>query len=122
MTKRLPFIALLVFSPLFLTFGCAGTTMKQVSANDFLARAKRIEAMNSASWTTYIGASATRVYLEYGDMLGSSSKPRTIVYWTELEALPPDIRRKLHEGVRPWVPWHENVDKNTSRTSPEGLR
>jgi hypothetical protein len=77
--------------------------------------------MNSASWTTYIGASATRAYLEYGDVFGSNSKSRTIVYWTELEGLPLDIRQKLKEGAQPWLPWHDKVEKNRQNKIPEGV-
>lgn len=91
--------------------GCASTRIKHLPPKEFLAQAQQIEAMNSATWTTYIGASATRAYLEYGDVIGFVSKSRTIVYWTELEGLPAELRQKLKAGDRPWIPWQEKVDK-----------
>jgi hypothetical protein len=123
MIKHIIFIfaVMLTFSMGLFVSGCANTKIKHLSANDFLAQAKQIEAMNSASWTTYIGASATRAYLEYGDVFGSNSKSRTIVYWTELEGLPLDIRQKLKEGAQPWLPWHDKVEKNRQNKIPEGV-
>ncbi len=116
------FAVMLTFSMGLFVSGCASIKIKHLSANDFLAQAKQIEAMNSASWTTYIGASATRAYLEYGDVFGSTAKSRTIVYWTELEGLPPDVRQKLKEGARPWIPWQDKVDKNRYNNLPDAVR
>jgi hypothetical protein len=102
--KQLNAIVAISLLGIFLS-GCAGTNIKHVSANEFLEMAKQIEQMNSATWTTYIGSSETRAYLEYGDMLAVGQNTRTIVYWTELDKLPKDIAAKLKEGISPWTPW-----------------
>ncbi len=88
-----------------LLVGCAGTSVKHLSANEFIEQANQIEQMNSATWTTCIGSSETRVYLEYGDVLALGQRTRTIIYWTELDQLPKDISMKLKEGISPWIPW-----------------
>jgi len=90
-------IVSVLLSLLFLS-GCGGTRIKHVSASEFLKIAKQIEQISSATWTTYIGSSQTRAYLEYGDVLASGGRSRTIVYWTELEKLPEDVTRELQAG------------------------
>jgi hypothetical protein len=99
-------VSVIFLSVIFLT-GCASTTINHVSADEFLIKAKQIEQMTSAIWTTYIGSSQTRAYLEYGDVLTFGKGTRTIVYWTELNELPKDIAEKLKEGKPPWIPWQE---------------
>ncbi|MDD2366070.1 MAG: hypothetical protein PHN84_07895 [Desulfuromonadaceae bacterium] len=94
------FLVLLPLLTLFFISGC-GTTIKHLSPEEFITQAKQINGMNSATWTTYIGVTASRVYLEYGDAFGLNSKTRTIVYWTELAGLPHDLRQKLKEGGSP---------------------
>jgi hypothetical protein len=103
-------IVAVLISMIFLP-GCGGTRIEHVSAPEFLEHAKQIEQMNSATWTTYIGSSQTRAYLEYGDVLASGGKSRTIVYWTELEKLPEDVSKELKAGKSPWVPWQEQGAK-----------
>ncbi|WP_028581446.1 hypothetical protein [Desulfogranum japonicum] len=93
------FLLSMIFLP-----GCGGTRIKHVPAPEFLEIAKQIEQMSSATWTTYIGSSKTRAYLEYGDALASSGTSRTIVYWTELEKLPQDVAKNLKAAKSPWVP------------------
>jgi hypothetical protein len=105
MPRGLTVVLLLLI--LFSASGCARTTIKHLPADQFMAQARQIEVMSSATWTTYLGASASRAYLEYGDVLGSGAPSRTIVYWTELDKLPPELRGQLQEGHPPWVPWQQ---------------
>jgi hypothetical protein len=103
------FVAALI-SMIFLP-GCGGMRIEHVSAPEFLEHAKQIEQMSSATWTTYIGSSQTRAYLECGDVLASGGQSRTIVYWTELEKLPEEVAKELKAGKSPWVPWQEQGAK-----------
>lgn len=83
--------------------GCAGTSIRHVSAEDFLKKANALGQVNSASWTTFVGCSPTRAYLESGDLFGvirlSKDRTRYVVYWTELTGLPPEVSAKLKEGT-----------------------
>lgn len=99
-------LASIIFLP-----GCRGTRIKHVSTKEFLELARQIERMNRATWTTYVGSSQTRAYLEYGDVLPSGGRSRTIVYWTELAKLPEDVAKELKAGKSPWVPWLEQGSK-----------
>lgn len=103
-----------VVTLLVILLGCSGTSIKHVSAEDFLKKAKQIEQMNSATWTTYIGSTENRAYLEYADVIAIGQKKRTIVYWTEIDNLPKDIADKLRRGISPWKPWQNGAKKEES--------
>ena len=108
--NRIHALLLLVFitAPLMLA-GCAQTRIRHLSADAFIDRAEQIEQIASASWMTYVGCSETRAYLEYGDVIWFGPKPRTIVFWTELEDLPLDLAEQLKNGCPPWTPWFEKT-------------
>lgn len=112
MNKLKILIAVVTF--IFLLPGCSGTSIIHVSANEFLKKANQIEQMNSATWTTYIGSSETRAYLEYADVIAIGERTRTIVYWTEIDQLPKNIADKLKKGISPWTPWQNSVNKEKS--------
>lgn len=59
-----------------------------------------------------MGASSTRAYLEYQDLLTWNGKPRTVVYWTRLDDLPDEIQRSLKSGQSPWQPWWLEINTN----------
>ena len=90
--------------------GCAGTRTQHLSANDFIRQAEQIEQLNSACWTKYIGCSWSRAYLEYGDVITLGKRSRTVVLWTELEGLPPELAKQLKAGNPPWVPCQDKAD------------
>jgi len=83
--------------------GCATNGLKHLDAQAFVKRAEQIEESHSARWTRYVGVSGTRAYLEYGDMFGPLGRSRTIVYWTELDGLPPSLVERLRTGDSPWT-------------------
>ena len=99
--------------------GCASTRIKQLSGADFVVQAQRMEHISSFHWTTYIGSSKQRAYLEFGrpsllyNIIGKQT--RTTVYWTELSELPEDTAGQLKAGKSPWKPWHSETNK-TERT------
>ena len=102
----------LVLSVLFVA-GCS--SLKHLEADVFLARAEQISETQSAKWTTYIGASGQRVYLEQGDLASSGAVlgfgPKVMVYWTELDGLPQEVVLAIRSGQNPWV--------NSSKKEPE---
>lgn len=102
--------------------GCSVTSIKHLSADEFLNQTKIIEQINSARWVKYIGSSETRAYLEYGDVLAIGGRTRTIIYWTELDRLPKDIEEKLRAGKSPWVPWQEKNKKAKDNTYKAPIR
>jgi len=71
--------------------------------------------MNSASGTFYIGTSATRAYIERTGLYRLFRFHKTIVYWTELENLPPDLAKRLREGNPPWTPWQERSKRENNK-------
>lgn len=87
--------------------GCASTSIRYLDAEEFVENAKGIEQMDSVMFLTYVGASRGRAYLEYQDVLTLSGKPRTVVFWTELDGLPGGLAERLRAGSPPWTPWHE---------------
>ena len=87
--------------------GCAATRIKQLSGTDFVAQAKQMELVSSLDWTTYIGNSKQRAYLEYGHPAFVESGTRTTVYWVPLSELPDDVVQQLKAGDPPWKPWDE---------------
>ena len=107
-----------VAASLFIS-GCASTRVKQLSGAEFVTRAQQMEQVSSFHWTTYIGRSTQRAYLEFGrpsllyNIIGKET--RTTVYWAELSELPEDIAGQLKAGNAPWKPWHSETNK-TERT------
>ena len=99
--------------------GYASTRIKQLTGAEFLARAQQMELVSSFNWTTYIGSSRQRAYLEFGrpsllyNIIGKET--RTTVYWAELSELPADIADQLKAGNPPWKPWRTKANK-TERT------
>ena len=87
--------------------GCACTRIKQLSGTDFVTQAKQIEQINSFHWTTYLGKSQQRAYLEYGYPAFVGSGTRTTIYWTPLSGLPENLVKQLKADTPPWKPWHK---------------
>jgi hypothetical protein len=91
--------------------GCADTRIKQVSGSEFMKQAGQIEQMNSFHWTTYVGNSSQRAYLEFGYPAYIGEGVRTTVFWTPLSELPEDVAQKLKAGTPPWKPWQSETNK-----------
>jgi hypothetical protein len=91
--------------------GCGGTQIKQLSGPEFLKQADQIERMNSFHWTTYVGNSSQRAYLEYGHPAYIGNGVSTTVFWTPIAELPEDVAQKLKAGTPPWKPWSSKKDK-----------
>ena len=81
-----------------------------------MIKAAGIEQVSSFQWTSYIGVSGDRAYLEYGRPAFIGSGPSTTVYWTRLSELPDDTSRKLKAGDPPWKPW------GSTESSVDGLK
>jgi hypothetical protein len=101
-------IAVGVAASVFLA-GCACTRIKQLSGAEFQKQAGQCEQMNSFNWTSYIGVSQQRAYLEYGYPALVGSGMRTTVYWTPLADLPSNVVRQLRTGSPPWTNWMDKA-------------
>ena len=108
---RVPIAFVLAGFSLGLVAGCANTGIRHVSADEFIRQARTVEQMNSASGTFYIGASPTRAYVERTGLYRIFRCHKAIVYWTELDGLPPDIKKQLKDGNLPWTPWQDRMKK-----------
>ena len=80
---------------IWLFISCSSTSISHLSTEEFITHVNDMDRMNSAYWTSYIGETDNRIYLEYGTMISSFSKTRTIVYWTEKDKIPKQIIEKL---------------------------
>ena len=90
--------------------GCASTRLTYLEPEAFVRQGKEMERVHSAQWVQLVGASSTRAYLEYQDLLTWNGNPRTVVYWTRLDALPDEIQRPLKSGQSPWQPWRPETN------------
>jgi len=88
------------------SMGCASTRIRELSGNEFMTQASEIERINSFHWTSYVGVSEGRAYLEYGQPAYIGKGTRTIVYWVRLSELPDETANKLKAGDLPWKLWH----------------
>lgn len=66
----------------FLIAGCAGTRIEQLSGSEFLKQAEQTNPISSFKWTSYIGSSEQRAYLEYGYPALIGKGARVTLYWT----------------------------------------
>ncbi|NLB54898.1 MAG: hypothetical protein GX811_03890 [Lentisphaerae bacterium] len=75
--------------------GCAFTRIQKLSGAEFIEHARQMNVLSSFSWTSYIGSTAERVYLEYAYPASTGKGTRTTVYWTNLTELPEEIANKI---------------------------
>jgi hypothetical protein len=90
--------------------GCASTRIKQLSGQEFISQASQIGQLNSFHWTSYIGVTPDRAYLEFGYPTPLGKGSRTTIYWTSLSELPEDIASQLKAGNPPWKPWQPGTN------------
>ena len=89
--------------------GCAGTRIQKLSGPEFLEEAKHTDEMNSFFWTSYIGNSYQRAYLEYGHAALIGKGAIVTVYWTPISELPSNIVEQIKTRVPPWTNWSDKV-------------
>ena len=88
---------------LSLILGCASTRIKGVSADEFLKHVQQADLLGSFVWTSYIGSTHDRAYLEYGHPAFIGSGMQLTVLWTPLSELPSNVVTQIKNGVRPWT-------------------
>jgi hypothetical protein len=88
---------------LSLILGCASTRIKGVSADEFLKHVQQADLLGSFAWTSYIGSTHDRAYLEYGHPAFIGSGMQLTVLWTPLSELPSNVVTQIKNGVRPWT-------------------
>ena len=86
-----------------LMVGCASTRIKEVSGAEFLQHAQQTDLLGSFVWTSYIGSTHDRAYLEYGHPAFIGSGVQVTVFWTPLSELPSNVVTQITNGVRPWT-------------------
>jgi len=75
--------------------GCAGTRIRRLSGPDFAERLDPDVPVSSFHWTTYVGQSVHRAYLEVGRPALLGRGVRTTVYWAPVPELPADFEPPL---------------------------
>ena len=78
--------------------GCGSTRIRRLSGPEFVQQVERGKVISSFSWTTYIGSTGNRAYLEHGEAPFAWRGSRTTVYWTPLAELPSDVVDSLEKG------------------------
>lgn len=94
----------------FFLSGCASTQIRRLSGADFVQQAKQTEQISSLIWTTYIGSSGQRAYLELMQPALIGKGVRTTIFWTPLPELPDEVAIRLKEGNPPWAPWYTQTN------------
>ena len=90
---------------------CASTRIKQLSGEEFLKEAQRTDQMNSFLYTSYIGSSPQRAYLESGYPAFIGRGMRATVYWVAVSDLPSNIVSQIKSGIPPWTNWMQRVSQ-----------
>jgi hypothetical protein len=83
---------------------CASSRIKRLSGVEFLRQAEEMKQTSSFNWTTYVGASGSRAYLESGYPALIGEGTRTTVYWTPLKELPPEVAAQIKADRPKWRP------------------
>lgn len=113
----LRYVTVAAVAGLLLT-GCAGTRIQQLSGPAFLKQAEQTDQVGSFAWTSYIGSTQLRAYLEYGHPAFVGSGIQTTVYWTPLSELPSNVVAQIRTGTRPWTNWMDRVGVGRKSTEP----
>jgi len=103
---------LLGFSCVIILFGCANTRIEHLSGTEFINKADQINQLNSFFWTTYIGASGHKAYLEVERPAFVGKGTRTTVFWTALTDLPKDVVQQIKTGNAPWMAQNIKTNRN----------
>jgi len=81
---------------------CTSTRIKRLTGTEFVNQAEQMKEISSFHWTTYVGSSSQRAYLEYGHPAFIGKGVHTTVYWVPLAELPKDISDQIKTGHLPW--------------------
>ena len=92
-----------------LAVGCASTSIKRLTAAEFLQEATHVGEMNSFRYACYVGSTPQRVYLETGYPAVIGEGMRVTVYWVPVTELPTNIISQLNAGQPPWTNWTPKV-------------
>ena len=122
MKKMVTYVAVLLVGLAggVLLCGCASTRIERLSGEEFMGRAGAGKMISSFHWTSYVGCSSQRAYLEHGSAPFAFRGSRTTVFWTPLSELPKDIAEQLRAGDPPWKPRHSQTNR-TERTTEATL-
>ncbi|MDG1501066.1 MAG: hypothetical protein P8N31_10810 [Planctomycetota bacterium] len=71
--------------------GCRATGIEHVSGDEFQDLIAEGQRANSAYWIQAVGATASRAYLEHGQIVTSTGTPKIQVVWTETAELPEEF-------------------------------
>jgi hypothetical protein len=127
--KKINIIITVIFAIMLLS-GCSSTKVKYLAPDEFMARARTIDS--SASTERFVGTGLGRVYYEYSNFitlagfLKISDKPKRILYWTDLEKVPPAFIEKLTAQKKEYyelLEEHKNkeiTNQVTLRDDPHG--
>ena len=98
--------------------GCAGTRVERLSGPEFLAQAGQTDVMGSYVWTSYIGSTGQRAYLEYGHPALVGGGVRMTVYWTPMTELPSNVVLRIKAGAPPWTNWTPRIPPRPLHPEP----
>ena len=116
MKKMLTSTAMTGLAILIVTvLGCASTKVQHVSGANFLKHAEGTAQYGSFAWTSYIGSTHDRAYLEFGHPAFIGSGNQVTVFWTLLSELPSNIVGQINAGARPWT---NAMDRFAEPTAP----
>jgi hypothetical protein len=102
-------VILAVGAGALLLVGCACTRIEQLSGDEFLKEAQRTGQMNSFRYTSFIGSTHQRAYLESGYPAFIGKGMRTTVYWTPLSELPNNLVAQMKAGTPLWTNWMDKT-------------
>ena len=88
-TSRLWFRLFLILG--VMSAGCAGTSIRKLSGDEFVRKANQASEINSFNWVFFVGYSEQRAYLETGHPALIGGGVQTTVYWVPISELPGDI-------------------------------
>ena len=111
MKMRRTIAILTLFVAAFYQTGCASTKARRLSGTQFVEQARRCNEISSFNWTTYVGNTHQRAYLEYGHPAFFGSGLKVTIYWTSLSELPDHLANQMKAGISPWKSIHKELDK-----------
>ena len=88
-TSRLWFRLFLILG--VLSAGCTGTSIWELSGDEFVRKTSQVGELNSFNWVFFVGCSEQRAYLETGHPAFIGGGVKTTVYWASISELPRDI-------------------------------
>lgn len=78
-----------------------------------MKQARQTDLVGSFAWTSYIGSTCGRAYLECGHPAFLGGGTQVTVLWTPISELPSNVVAQIRSGARPWT----NAMDRTSGTT-----